>query len=71
LNNSKKRRVGAPGLQNFHADHRICSPGALTGRFLQKPAGETISIFLEANWGEMALASLERRNSFKTTNKEL
>ena len=37
LNNSRKRRVGAPGLQNFQANRTICRPGALTGRFLEQP----------------------------------
>jgi hypothetical protein len=38
LYNSEKRRVGAPGLQNFHANRGICRLGAPTGRFLPQPA---------------------------------
>jgi hypothetical protein len=43
LHNSQKCRgrtsawQGAPGLQNFQANLRICRPGAPTGRFLPQP----------------------------------
>jgi hypothetical protein len=36
---SKKRRVGAPGLQNFRGNRNVCRPGALTGRLFRQAAG--------------------------------
>jgi hypothetical protein len=41
---SKKRRVGAPGLQNFRGNHSIGRPGALTGRLFRQAARARICL---------------------------
>jgi hypothetical protein len=62
LNNAPKRRVGAPGLQDFLGKRRICRPGAFTGRFFNSLPGLRIpaDLFLPSGFAwQQDLSSTE------------